>query len=97
MRVYCVEIRYEVFVCAPDESEAEEEVQDNRREIVTSETPQITTLGPLEQVTADEGRQLPWGWRDEANPDRTAGERVALAKATPPADPRQGTLPGVSL
>lgn len=91
MKVYRVEIRYEVFVCAPDESDAEKEVQDNRREIVTSETPQITTLGPLEQVAADEGRQIPWGWRDEANPDRTVGEWVALAKA----DPRQVTLPGV--
>jgi|GEM_PF-6810317 len=98
-RIYSVEISLTVMVCAESGKKAEEHARRWLSDIVSQENhnANITAHCEVTNPADDEAAGIPWGDSDDDDPDRTVGEWVALAKAAPPADPRQVTLPGVSL
>lgn len=96
-RIFSVEISLTVMVCAESKEEAAEYVERNS-DMIAHEGRHgavILSHGEVTDPGKDDAAGIPWGHCDDAQPDRTVGEWVALAKAAPPADPRQVTLPGV--
>lgn len=83
-RIYRVSITAEVLVCAESEEDAEELAEDAWYDIRSDETFSFSA-GVAKHIAANEKDSLPWGYRDEANPDRTVGEWLALAPAKPEA------------
>lgn len=96
-RIYSVEISITVMVCAESGEDAERYAKRNAADIFREErhVAAVYCSGEVTDPASDDAAGIPWGDSDPANPDRTVGEWVALAKAAPPADPRQVTLPGV--
>jgi len=96
-RIFSVEISLTVMVCAESGEDAERYAKRGVADIMSQErhSADVRALGEVTNPADDDAAGIPWGYSEDGDEDRSVGEWVALAKATPPTDPRQVTLPGV--
>lgn len=79
-RLFTVTLEMEIVVVAESERDAEEGARDAIKELDSYEF--LTRAQPMRRLpSAWTLKALPWGDRDEDNPDRTVGQWVDLGAA----------------
>ena len=80
-RIYLVEIRLEVMVCAESAEEAERYAARNSADMISEEShnADANSLGEVTNPSEEYATSIPWGY--DGDEERTVGEWVALAKA----------------